>query len=96
VQVSYYITITLTPPGYKRVGAMGATCVDGAWSPAISTQCVPGKYPKLMYIFRGKRDTELQLPGTELQLHPGTEVDEDENLVDREGKYDTFDKGTGL
>ena len=42
--------------GYKRVGPMAATCVDGLWSPKMKPFCVLGQHPKMLYIFRGKRD----------------------------------------
>lgn len=42
--------------GYKLVGPVAATCVDGNWSPTVRTRCVLGQHPKMLYIFRGKRD----------------------------------------
>ena len=72
--------------GFKRKGPQAATCVDGIWSPYVNTECVQGKYPKLMYIFRGKRDTSL--------MASEQDSDSTKSLVDTEGKYDHFDKGT--
>ncbi len=28
--------------GFKRVGPLAATCVDGIWSPDMKPHCVPG------------------------------------------------------
>ena len=42
-----------------QVGPTAATCIDGSWSPPVDTHCTLGQHPKLQYLYRGKRQAEL-------------------------------------
>ncbi len=53
-----YFSILFHHQGYRRIGPYGATCVDGVWSPKDLPECVPGKHPGKVYIFRGKRSVD--------------------------------------
>ena len=50
-----FLLIQFSSQGYKRKGPIGATCIDGRWSPDERPKCIPGKHPDNLYIFRGKR-----------------------------------------
>ena len=44
------------------LGPIGATCVDGVWSPEERPTCQPEQHPKLEYMYRGKRDVSIVDP----------------------------------
>ena len=79
--------------GYKRVGPMAATCVDGNWSPDVKAACEAGKHPKLMYIFRGRRSVDVNLLPIDDTEALTVDVEDEENAVDTTDKYASFDKG---
>jgi hypothetical protein len=44
--------------GYRLEGALGATCVNGTWSPPFNSSCVPSHYPSFNHVLRGKRHAD--------------------------------------
>ena len=73
--------------GHKRVGPQGATCVDGKWSPPKEEkpQCIPGKHPKLLQIFRGRRSVQSEDDDLAHE-EEGEEREEEEGVYTPEGK----------
>ena len=47
---------------FVRIGPPAATCVDGEWSPPELPECRLKKHPRMLYIFRGRRDISQWRP----------------------------------
>ena len=42
------------------MGPAAATCVGGKWSPSTLPRCIRKRHPRILYLFRGKRDLTSQ------------------------------------